>query len=125
MKYLKKFNETINIEDLRDICLELEDINIRCSFIPSWNRRDGLIISICGKVIDGKKVDDYNYVYFSEIKDTLLRIKDYLGDKFIRFKYTTMFDDPLDYNIYLNEKTTTEDYIYSFEISKRHDCNFR
>jgi len=78
MKHLKKYNESINkYEDLRDILLELED--------------DGFVVGIKDTTFNRVKCW-YIYIrrpvsktifYWDDIKDCVLRIKDYLGDDYI------------------------------------------
>ena len=70
MKHLKKFNESTNWNDIKDICIELEDI--------------GMTVEI----------DDYGVEIFAEdkiiwedVKDCLLRLKDYLGEDYLFFEY--------------------------------------
>ena len=105
MKYLKKYNESVISKDvIKDICLELEDLGMRvqlyaCSEKLSINPEDYDCISIhC-------YINKYP-IEWENIKDTVLRLKNYLGDKFISFYYESgvryIHVDNLDENTDIN-----------------------
>ncbi len=82
MKHLKKYNENINdisLQDIRDICLELEDEK----FIIELNEGKSaaeLLANAFNISIESGKEKNFKY---SEVKEVLLRLKDYLGEKLI------------------------------------------
>ena len=81
MKYLKKFNESINSEiqkDLIEICYDITDDG-KFEVILSEKDEEGYI-----------EIRKHNYVSFdfNEIKEVCLRIKDYLGDNYEGFSDT-------------------------------------
>ncbi len=70
MKHLKKYNESveeISLEDIRDICLELEDNDFNITIMN--NTKDIYTITI------GKSEFTYK-----DVKEVLLRLKDYLRE---------------------------------------------
>lgn len=73
MKYIKLY-EAFNMQDLRDILLEAEDLGYQYMFI---RRELNYVISISKAGIEIKSIN------YDELKDCLLRLKDYLGDKYI------------------------------------------
>ncbi len=79
MKHLKKYNESvseISLQDVEDICQELKDEGFQIYNIithQSYNNKKLYIIEISRK--GGFKYDD--------VKETLLRLKDYLGSSWI------------------------------------------
>lgn len=76
MNYLESYNLYNKSEqDIRDICLELEDIGMSSSV----NHNDSCISTIEIKFISSK----YG-VPWCDIEDCLLRLKGYLGSSFIR-----------------------------------------
>jgi len=92
MKYLRKFNESIR-EDIEDILLELKDIGFTIDIIPKQYK------AYSTGTIFIEKSENENYTYrddgynrlefkWEEIKDCVLRLKDYLGKNFISFEYT-------------------------------------
>ena len=86
MKYLKKFNESISKPSrqiIEDICLELKDIGLDYEI---WYDTD----------IHIEKLGINNKFKWEEVKDCVLRLKDYIGDYLIRIKFLTEYDD--DYN---------------------------
>ena len=105
MKYLRKFNESIISENLEDICLELEDIGYSIS-INEIGGSDYYYL-LCSTPI--RKPAKWN-----TIKDYALRMKDYLGDKFIQFEYL-----PAEGDEYLSEildEFTNLNYLHGFAI---------
>jgi len=76
MKYLKSYNESVISEDIiSDICLELEDIGVNISINSPYNFR-----------IEGEMWNEFGVEYkeitWNDIKDCILRLKDYLGNNF-------------------------------------------
>ena len=86
---IKKFNESISTQDLKDICLELEDIGM-VVIVSNW-----YIDAVCevsnDRTIGGLEI--YKFVYWKDIKDCILRLKNYLGNAFISFAYNTLNKD--------------------------------
>jgi hypothetical protein len=82
MRYIKSFNESNQIKsDLFDICLELIDIGWKFDIKPVQGGFNELIMSDPNlfttnqhRLIHGLKWED--------MEDYILRIKDYLGEKF-------------------------------------------
>lgn len=102
MKYLKLY-EAFNYEDIKDILLEVEDLGYKA-------------------ILQGDQIATSDFFYikifkyapenvkFEEVKDCLLRLKEYAGNRFINFMvYVTTTigwrtielceDTELDYNI--------------------------
>jgi len=83
MKYLKKFNEASNIEDIKDILLEIEDDHYDIFIYDHKHlvsdRHGSSTISISSH-------NHYDKLNWDDIKDCCLRLKDYLGDNFIKFE---------------------------------------
>lgn len=76
MKYLRKYNESyINIEDIKDICLELTDLGIVISISSTDAYRNKNVIYFHNYNI-------HNGMKWNDVKDCLLRLKDYLGDNY-------------------------------------------
>ncbi len=76
MKHLKKYNENIEnstIEDIKDILLELEDEGFKVDYSNLKDIKGEDSISIKKDAAKGFK--------YSDIKEVLLRLKDYLGEK--------------------------------------------
>jgi len=100
MKYLRKYNESyINIEDIKDICLELTDLGIVISISSTDAYRNKNVIYFHNYNI-------HNGMKWNDVKDCLLRLKDYLGDKFIEFGYSSVT------NLYYNHITELNEYTY-------------
>lgn len=84
MNHLRRFNESIEkeepeVQEIRDICLELNDIGFRTKAdeIPSFKR---------GEIKIKVTIDDFRKGYRSpfniyDIKETLERIQDFMTDK--------------------------------------------
>ncbi len=79
MKHLKRYNENKSWEDIRDIYLELEDNGFEVDVIKAdgWNRRR---LKYDQRIVI-KKIDKKLF-YYSEVKEVILRLKDYLGDDY-------------------------------------------
>ncbi len=74
MKYLKKYNESVeekSMEDIRDICLELEDEGFKVEF--KHEHFDSIRISKPNKTFK-----------YEEVKEVMLHLKDYLSHWYIR-----------------------------------------
>ncbi len=77
MKYLRLFESNSVIEDLKDICLELEDMEFSIQFERYIKDPDAYDLYIFnGVFLD--KWEKFNYNLISEYVD---RIEEYLGDK--------------------------------------------
>ncbi len=85
MKHLKKYNENSDISksDLQDICLELEDNGFEVEF----KYRYGL-----NHIKISKNNKSFKY---DEVKEVMLRLKEYLGDLYEK----TLVYQALDYYI--------------------------
>lgn len=106
MKYIKLY-ETFNKKEidqtLKEICLELEDDGYKINFHIIRNLFDEeYFYSI---EIDARLNEYIRLLIFSEIKEYLLRMKDYLGNNYIRFRYHT---GEVWRNIELNDNTDIE-----------------
>jgi hypothetical protein len=118
MKYLKKYNESIVdneyklLVDIKDICQELiDDSNIRLLFDTRFDRTCNYIL------IRKENIDEY--FEWDEIKDVCLRIKQYLGNRFLRFKYREfgLIKNDTKYSIInLDEETIIKGPIFSIGI---------
>ncbi len=84
MKHLKKYNESkekISLDDIRDICIELED--------------DGFLVRIAYGV-DVIRINIFRggkHFEYKDVKETILRLQDYLGDSLDRisvYRFGTM-----------------------------------
>ena len=114
MKYLKRFNETIDIDIIKDICLELEDMGF---YIKIYEKKYYIQLNI--KRGEYKPDGCFVFSWNNEIKDCLLRIKNYLNYDFISFGYIPakkQIDEPDYIFIDLNEKTEIKTEIYGLCI---------
>jgi len=105
--------------DLKDILLELEDMGYRII------HEDDVKGAVTGKpgnvkaivVRDVMRPSDLIGLPWSELKEYALRIKDYLGDKYLSFMWRKIYGDILPYKtIELNEDTEIDDRVWSFVI---------
>ena len=118
MKHLTPYKIFESTElDLREILLELKDIGYTIT------HDDALLKSIWIK--DNINPSDWVELPWSELKEYALRIKDYLGDKFISFQWrkivgfpspTPAFTSNPYTTVELNEETEIDDRIWSFVI---------
>jgi len=108
MKYLKAYKlfESIDIDDLKDICLELEDDGFYIKFPVIRNNVDNIVdLRILRKSNKGgyypmaasaddefiadddgfivRYIDIYEDFRYNDVSETVERIKDYLGDNLI------------------------------------------
>ena len=125
MKYLKRFNESLK-SDIDDILLELSDLGINVS--NEMLRRGELgydqdIHLFMIKCISIENGDFNDGLEWRDIKDCILRIKQYLGKRFVRFlyrKYDVTWYHSKYYSkskyIELNEDTDIKEPIYMVNI---------
>lgn len=129
MKYLKSYKLFESTElDLREILLELKDMGYRIIY------QDDVLYAITGEPSDIKAIivrdntnpSDWIELPWSELKEYALRIKDYLGDKFVSFQWRkivadlpiavdNIFTNPYK-TVELNEDTQIDDRVWSFVI---------
>ena len=124
MKHLEKFNwfrkkTEISDDVIKDIYIELKDLGFGDISMHKWSTSIGTERSkryhgyICGM--------NFNGIPWKDIKDTILRIKDYLGINYKKFEYTTRYNPsgliPNCFQSKLNEKTDIKDDIYKFMIT--------
>ncbi len=86
MKHIRKYNENIeekSIQDIKDILLELEDEGF------TVNISNAIHHNVC--LITISRNDDEIFGYY-EVEETLLRLKDYIGDNYIGAIYTSEFE---------------------------------
>ena len=111
--------------DLKDILLELKDMGYRVIY------EDDVKGAVTGEpgnvkaiiVRDVMRPSDWIELPWSELKEYALRIKDYLGDKYLSFMWRkvisdnpgTLGDNPYK-TIELNEETEINDRVWSFVI---------
>ena len=118
--------------DLKEILLELKDLGYTITHDdairgPGYdalnnldNKSDSQLKSIWIK--DNIKPSDWVELPWSELKEYALRIKDYLGDKFISFQWRKIlaFKTKKGTNPYktveLNDETEIDDRVWSFVI---------
>ena len=94
MRHVKMFNEMnseISNQDIKDICLELEDLGYTIKmegFGNSSNPVNSNYVKIrCNKIIHYNGLSGLTDLKWNEIKDCFLRLKDYLGDRYVQFFY--------------------------------------
>ena len=120
-------NESIESteQDLKDILLELKDMGYRIIY------EDDVKGAVTGEpgnvkaivVRDVMRPSEWVELPWSELKEYALRIKDYLGDKYLSFMWRkvisdnggTIGDNPYK-TIELNEETEINDRVWSFVI---------
>lgn len=78
MKYIKLY-ETFNMQDIMDILLEVEDLGYGTKIILLEEEMHEGIMIIAPN--EGR-----GYIKYIEIEDCLLRLKDYLSDRYIECK---------------------------------------
>jgi hypothetical protein len=124
MKYLRTY-ESLNSEeeflkDIKDILLEVEDMGYITRIIESTWPKDSKEYVIWINIINKSLCGNYiRPIDFNEIKDCVLRIKDYLGNKFVGC-LTQTSDNSMDgvwRNIDLGEDTTLDYEFRCLEIS--------
>lgn len=100
MKHLRKFNESsvdTTKQDITEICYDLTDgrfdVKVYDDF-PGWGRISGMgVIDISNSAFHLTKEDkiviislsdyrDYNGFSFNEVREVVLRLIDYLGDRY-------------------------------------------
>lgn len=121
MRHLKTYKIFESTElDLREILLELQDMGYRIE------HNDDVLLAVTGEPSNVKAIlvgdtgtNNTISLPWSELKEYALRIKDYLGDKYLSFQcrkpipYTG--DNPYK-TIELNEMTEINDKVKSFVI---------
>ena len=123
MKHIKTYKIFESTElDLREILLELQDMGYRIIY------EDDVLYAVTGEpsdikaivVRDAMKPSDWIDLPWSELKEYALRIKDYLGDKYLSFQWRKVVNDKTGENPYktieLNEETEINDRVWSFVI---------
>lgn len=115
--------------DLKEILLELKDLGYTITHDdairgPGYDENDNdRLKSIWIK--DNINPSDWVELPWSELKEYALRIKDYLGDKFVSFQWRKIvgFPSPIPaftsnpyITVELNEETEIDDRIWSFVI---------
>ena len=115
MKHLTPYKIFESTElDLKEILLELKDMGYTIT------HDDALLKSIWIK--DNINPSDWVELPWSELKEYALRIKDYLGDKFVSFQWRKIlaFKTKKGTNPYktveLNDETEIDDRVWSFVI---------
>ena len=142
MKYIKPYTlyERVSKEtkifestelDLKEILLELQDMGYRIIYEDDvlldgrrrWYAVTGESSDIKSIVVrDAMKPSDWIDLPWSELKEYALRIKDYLGDKFVSFQWRKIlaFKTKKGTNPYktveLNDDTEIDDRVWSFVI---------
>jgi len=122
MKHIKAYKVFESTElDLREILLELQDMGYRVT------HNDDVLLAVTGEpsnikaiiVRDNTHPFDWIELPWSELKEYALRIKDYLGDKFVSFQWRKiiggMGENPYK-TIELNDDTQIDDRVWSFAI---------
>ena len=148
MKYLTKFKNYLkhrknkpSREDIQDIVFELEDIGIIVRVVNEASRGEVAYILGSFALPYAYIPDDWSqikYMAWDDIKDCILRLKDYLGNKFLHFRYSTYVEERRAYGIMgppfddddrislrlvitacddVNDDTKIEVPIYQFELS--------
>ncbi len=115
MRYLRLFESNGVIDDIKDICLELEDIGLDVE-IESSDRFNGQI-SISKNQIGDASQDDSLHEFFdyNEVSEVIERLKDYLGDRMISIMVASL--DNEDGGIYTwNELDSPNDMWYLDEV---------
>ena len=132
MKHIKTYGKFTDVHykvfestelDLKDILLELKDMGYRVIYDDGYriNGEPGNVKAII--VRDVMRPSDWIELPWSELKEYALRIKDYLGDKYLSFQWRkvisdnpgTIGDNPYK-TIELNEETEINDRVWSFVI---------
>lgn len=133
MKHLKSYRIFESTElDLKEILLELKDLGYTITHddairgpgydaLNNLDNKSGIgLKSIWIK--DNIKPSDWVELPWSELKEYALRIKDYLGDKFVSFQWRKIlaFKTKKGTNPYktveLNDDTEIDDRVWSFVI---------
>jgi hypothetical protein len=106
--------------DLREILLELKDMGYRVT------HNDDVLLAVTGEssnvkailIRDNTNPSDWIELPWSELKEYALRIKDYLGDKFVSFQWRKIgsIGENTYKTIELNDDTQIDDRVWSFAI---------
>ena len=75
MKYLKRFNESKTWDDIKDICLELKDMDLEIKYSLYQINSTPPKYKPCLYMPS-------SFILNNDIYDCLLRLKDYLGDNY-------------------------------------------
>ena len=123
MRHIKTYKIFESTElDLKEILLELQDMGYRIIY------EDDVLYAVTGEPSDIKaivvrdvmKPADWVDLPWSELKEYALRIKDYLGDKYLSFQWRKVVNDKTGENPYktieLNDDTQIDDRVWSFVI---------
>jgi len=95
MKHLKKFNESVDNEILGDILLELKDMDLEVTIHPISSKITYLLKLEKTKVIyirpnryeHQARRQEVPTFEWKDVKESILRIRDYLGENLIGFQY--------------------------------------
>jgi len=85
MKHLKKFNESNDIENIEDICLELKDLGLFIKIIDPNGYPPYSSIYIETPM---PRTSDSRLFYWNDLEDCVLRLRDYLNDRYIGIYYS-------------------------------------
>ena len=86
MRYLKKFNESKDVDVIRDICLELKDMGISVNFNRNSFSEYQIFIGYW---------NDEKMMLWKDVKDSILRLKDYLGDDIKKIYFADYYDEDI------------------------------
>jgi len=94
MKHLKRFNEAKDLNTIKDICLELEDIGMLIRFDQNWlySKHKGSYLDFIDFLVP-ISLHKNKDIEWEDVKDCILRLKDYLGDRFVTFTYRLFSSD--------------------------------
>jgi hypothetical protein len=96
MKYIKKYKifESNNniLEDLNDICLELKDSGLDVKIKENGNTHLKRAPNIYSILIERRIRDNYYFEFNSEIKETIIRVDQYMRELGYKTKYTTNYN---------------------------------
>lgn len=120
MNYLKTFesydDESTKL-DILDILSELKDLGYKVDISDIYINRDMYSINIR----DNIRPSEWIQLPWNEIKEYLLRVKDYLGNRYLNFEYTGYTkrqsdDSGLLNKVELNNETQIDNYVYKYTI---------
>ena len=97
MRYIKTFENYVNVgvdADIEEICYDITDSTGFSADVGAYGVGSPNHFTFIRKMVRDNEDGDCecDSFYFDEVKEVCLRIKNYLGDKFVKISYDFGFD---------------------------------